>query len=369
MNLQVSPTFRDTMSVLELTQPFTAHDKNISPYDTSANLTTEATPCEGIACFPDVVFETATGITIVLTVFGVVGNVLTVLAILTSRLRQNINSILICNLSIADVIYCTTVLPLQASAFYNRGWVFHDTLCELQGALRIWLIGVNMLLLSGIAFYRFLHVVHPQNQSRYSKPPWFAVVCILCWALPFVVCVCPVAGWWGSVHFEERILQCTFDSTTDKAYKITTITTGYFVPCTFICVCYARIGCVVYGSRQKTSRGSLYRKQKARRESFRLTGMMALIFFGFLLGTTPFFIINTIDSKLRYPMPHIWAPFLSWTMYGLNPVIYTVMDTNFQRAYHRLLLCQIFKQDSATEVSIQDRKSSVISAKNGKTNP
>ncbi|CAG5117387.1 unnamed protein product [Candidula unifasciata] len=346
------------MSVLELTQPLNSHDKNVSPYDTNTNLTTDPTPCQGIKCYPDVVFHTATGITVVLTVFGTVGNILTVLAILTSRLRNNINSILICNLSIADAL-----------AFYNRDWIFHDTLCELQGALRIWLIGVNMLLLSGIAFYRFLHVVHPQSQSRYSKTGWFVSVCIVCWALPFVVCICPVAGWWGSVHFEERILQCTFDSTTDKAYKITTITTGYFVPCTFICVCYARIGCVVFGSRQKTSRGSLYRKQKARRESFRLTGMMALIFFGFLVGTTPFFIINTVDSKLRYPMPHIWAPFLSWTMYGLNPIIYTVMDTNFQRAYHRLLLCKIFKQDTTNEVSIQDRKSSVISAKNGKSNP
>ncbi|KAH9510053.1 hypothetical protein Btru_043395 [Bulinus truncatus] len=330
------------------------------PYGAERNATGA---CDGIRCYPGVIFETATILTIVLAVFGAFGNVLTILAIVTSRLKMNVNSILICNLSVADVVYCSFILPLQAMTFHHKGWPLTALMCQLHAALRIWLIGVNMMLLSTIAFYRFLHVVHPQSHTRYTQRPWFCAACVLCWALPFFFCLTPLIGVWGGFDFQERILQCTFSAAGSKSHKITTITAGYVVPCLFICVCYARLGCVVCTSRRKASRGSQYRRQRARRESFRLTGMMVLIFLGFLVGTTPFFIINTVDNRLRYPMPHIWSPFLAWVMYSMNPVIYTIMDANFQRAYHRLLLCMIFKPDNVAETSVADRQSSLIQGK------
>lgn len=341
---------------------------NMSSYFPPKNLTAQA--CDGIHCYADGVFRAATILTIVLAVFGAFGNILTVLAIMTSRLRNNINSILICHLSVADVVYCSFVLPLQAMVFYNRAWDLAPVLCELHAALRIWLIGVNMVLLSTIALYRFLHVVHPNVYTIYSQSPWFIGACIMCWALPFIFCFTPLVGWWGEFSFQQRILQCTFSTTSSKSHKVVTITAGYVVPCLFICFCYARIGCVVFTSRTKVSKGSQYRRQRARRESFRLTGMMLLIFVGFLLGTTPFFTINIVDSKLLYPMPHIWTPFLAWVMYSMNPVIYTVMDANFQRAYHRLLLCMIFKPDNVAETSVAERQNSLLAAgKNVENSP
>lgn len=143
------------MSVLEVSRPYFDVGRNESPpHSVSTNITEDAQTCQHVQCYPNEVFEAATGITVVLAVFGGVGNILTVLAILTSRLRNNINSILICNLSFADAVYCCVVLPLQAMAFHNKAWTLNDILCELEAALRICLIGVNMLLLSCIAFYR-----------------------------------------------------------------------------------------------------------------------------------------------------------------------------------------------------------------------
>ncbi|XP_005098692.1 G-protein coupled receptor moody [Aplysia californica] len=323
-----------------------------------------SSPCHDIHCYPDAVFLTATAVTVVLAICGAVGNILTVLAIISSRLRNNINSILICNLSFADAVYCAVVLPLQAKAFYDKAWTMDHILCELHAALRIWLIGVNILLLSFIALYRFLHVVRPQQHTRFSQGAWFIGAVIICWALPMFFSFTPLVGWWGTFAFQSRILQCTFSGDSSRSHKITTVTLGYVVPCLFLCVCYARIGCVVFRSRKRATRGgSVYRKQRARRDSFRLTGMMVLIFLGFLVGTTPFFLINTLDSKLRYPMPHIWSPVLAWVMYGLNPIIYTVMDAQFQQAYRRLLLCTFYKPEPVVETSFQERQSSLLAAK------
>ncbi|GFO21268.1 gustatory receptor trehalose 1 [Plakobranchus ocellatus] len=319
---------------------------------------TSATHCDaGIVCSPDYILQIATAVTVCLAAVGTVGNILTVLAILNSRLRQNINSILICNLSVADAVYCGLVLPLQALAFHHKAWILSGLVCELHAALRIWLIGINMMLLSFIALYRFLHVVRPQSYTYYSQTPWFVAACILCWVLPFIFSLTPLVHLWGEFAFQDRILQCTFGPDSSKSHKITTITAGYLVPCVFICVCYARIGCVVFRSRHRAVKsGSVYRRQRARRDSFRLTGMMVLIFVGFLLGTTPYFVVNSLDPKLLRPVAHIITPVLAWIMYGTHPLIYTVMDKKFQAAYRRLLACIIASKHIPPETSLQEAR-------------
>ncbi|GFS25749.1 gustatory receptor trehalose 1 [Elysia marginata] len=316
----------------------------------------EAMPCEAsILCSPDYILQIATAVTVTLAAVGTVGNILTVAAIVNSRLRNNINSILICHLSVADAVYCGLVLPLQALAFHHRSWPLADLVCQFHAALRIWLIGVNMMLLSFIALYRFLHVVHSQSHTYYTQTRWFVSACALCWVLPFFFSFTPLVHLWGEFAFQERILQCTFGPDSSKSHKITTITAGYLVPCAFISVCYARIGCVVFRSRDRAVKsGSVYRRQKARRDSFRLTGMMVLIFVGFLLGTTPYFVVNSLDAKFQHPVAHIITPVLAWIMYGTHPLIYTVMDKKFQAAYRRLIACMVGVKSIPAETSMHD---------------
>lgn len=324
--------------------------------------------CHGIQCYPNSFFYAATAATVLLALVGAFGNILTVVAIWKSNLRKNINSILICNLSFADALYCTFLLPLQATAFFKRDWVIGEALCELHASMRLWLIGVNMCLLSCIAFYRFLNVVHPQTHTCLSLRPWFATAVLICWLMPLCFVFTPLVNAWGSYEFIADILQCTFSPGGSVSHKITVITLGYVIPCLFISVCYSRIGCVVFNSRKRSARGSIYRRQRAKRESFRLTAMMVLIFLGFLFGTTPYFLINILDRKLTLPAAHIWFPVLAWVMYSLTPVIYTIMDAKFQEAYRRLLFCQVKRNETLVlgETSCHEHKSSPLTSNKSK---
>ncbi|XP_046382007.1 G-protein coupled receptor moody-like [Haliotis rufescens] len=291
---------------------------------------------------PEAIFISAEVLTILFALVGFVGNLLTVFAILTSNLKTNLNSILIGNLSFAQVIYCSLILPLQALIYHYRNWILPSDLCVLHAAVRFWLIGVNMMLLSAIALYRFLHIVHPTIYSKFSSRGPFLAVVVICWVFSLYFCITPIIGLWGSFSFQEAILQCTFTTSANKSHKITTVTLGFVIPCIFICFCYARIGCMAYFSRKRVTRtASQYRRQKAQKDSLRLTGMMLFIFCGFLLGTTPYFVSNILDPKMKHPLAHIWAPFMAWLLYCMNPVIYTVMDRNFQNAYRRLLTCHV----------------------------
>lgn len=313
--------------------------------------------CQGLDCYPDSVFMAVTVVTIVLAIVGFLGNALTVVAILTSSLRNNLNSMLIGHLSFADVLYTSLVLPLQAAAFHHRQWVLPEWVCVVVAAIRIWLIGVIMLLLSAIAMYRFLHIVHPQVYPRLSQRNCFLPIMVVCWIFSAFFSTTPILGLWGSFSFERPILQCTFTAqVTDKSHKIVVITLGYVIPCVFICFCYARIGCVVAKTRQRASRGSVYRKQKNQRDQLRLTAMMLLIFVGFFLGTTPYFTINIVDPRMTMPLMHIWAPCATWLLYSLNPVIYTLMDKKFLLAYKQLICCRLCKDGDTTNGSIRIRQ-------------
>ena len=113
-----------------------------------------STFCLPLDAYPSEVFIAVEFVTLFLALGGFLGNGLTVLAILTSSLHTNLNNILIGNLSLAGAMYCSMVLPLQAVAYHHRQWVLPRDVCVVVAAIRIWLIGVNMCLLSAIAFYR-----------------------------------------------------------------------------------------------------------------------------------------------------------------------------------------------------------------------
>ncbi|XP_076469163.1 G-protein coupled receptor moody-like [Babylonia areolata] len=327
--------------------------------NTATNTNTDA--CQGLDCYPDEVFTAVEVVTVLLAAGGFLGNGLTVLAILTSSLSNNINGILIGNLSFASVLYCSLVLPMQALAYHHRGWVLPLAVCVGAAAIRVWLIGVTMCLLSAIAVYRFIHVVYPHAYRRWSERRAFYPIILVCWTFALLFCLGPMWGW-GSYRFESPILQCTFNSLhPDKSHKITVVTIGYVIPCVFICVCYARIGCVVCRSRRRALRGSIHGRKNRRRGSLRLTTMMLLIFIGFFMGTTPYFLINVLDPRHQRPMAHIWAPCAAWLLYCLNPVIYTVMDKNFQQAYRQLICCRVCTEGDALRHvnSLRSQQSSI----------
>ena len=95
---------------------------------------------------------------------------------------------------------------------------------------------------------RFVQVVHPQVYFKWTRERVFIPIIVFCWTFSFFFCATPLIGW-GSYDFESCILQCTFNSKNpDKSHTATVVALGYVIPCVFISVCYARIGCVVYRS-------------------------------------------------------------------------------------------------------------------------
>ncbi|RWS00454.1 5-hydroxytryptamine receptor 2A-like protein, partial [Dinothrombium tinctorium] len=77
------------------------------------------------------------------------------------------------------------------------------------------------------------------------------------------------------------------------------------------------------------------------------TKVLGLVFFVFILCWFPFFTLNVVtgifpDFQVSESVRSAaqWLGFISST---LNPIIYTIFNRNFRRAFRRILLCQVFK--------------------------
>ncbi|XP_060588846.1 G-protein coupled receptor moody-like [Ruditapes philippinarum] len=272
---------------------------------------------------------------IVLCILGSFGNLVTVLAILFSSLRYSVNCILIGSQSLAGFLYCSLILSMQTVIFHRHSHKVPENFCSAAGGIRYTLVGVIMLHLSVIALYRFLNVVYINKYRYMSELRQLSIAMSVCWLLPLVFTIPPTFRVWGGFHFQSSILACTFDKSTDQSNRIATVTAGFIVPCLFIIYCYARIGCAAYKSFKRMSR---WKGNTPQGKALRLSAMMLCIFFIFFLGTFPYFVLNVSDKEFKYPIHHIWTTMLGWLLYCLNPVVYTLMDTNFRNAYKKILM-------------------------------
>ncbi|XP_063414416.1 G-protein coupled receptor moody-like [Mytilus trossulus] len=274
-------------------------------------------------------------IAIILCIVGGLGNIITVLAICFSSLRNNINCILIGSLSFAGFLYCGLILPLQAVIFHRHSNAVPQEFCSAAGGIRYTLVGVILVHLGIIAFYRYLNVVHlAQYQNLSQKRPLMITIAIG-WILPLLFTAPPSFRIWGGFTFVPAILACTFEKGIDQSNRIVTVTCGFIVPCIFIIFCYARIGCVAYGSSKRVSQ---WHGNVSQTRALRLSAMMLCIFGVYFLGTFPYFIVNVYDRTFSKPIHHLWTTVLGWILYCANPIVYTVMDLNFRTAYRRFLL-------------------------------
>ncbi|XP_023214448.1 protein trapped in endoderm-1-like [Centruroides sculpturatus] len=73
-----------------------------------------------------------------------------------------------------------------------------------------------------------------------------------------------------------------------------------------------------------------------RADEIRLTKLMMIVFFSFLICFLPLMIVNVFDSKFRIPVIHVLASILAWMSSCINPIIYAVLNRQYRQAYIRL---------------------------------
>ncbi|XP_054446969.1 G-protein coupled receptor 84 [Pteronotus mesoamericanus] len=161
---------------------------------------------------------------VVVAVTGTIGNVLTLLAlIIQPKLRTRFN-LLIANLTVADLLYCTLLQPFSVDTYLHLHWRTGMTFCRIFGLLLFVSNSVSILTLCLIALGRYLLIAHPKLFPKVFSAKGMVLALVGTW----VVGVASFAPLWSLYILVPVVCTCSFDRIRGQPY-ITILMGIYFV--------------------------------------------------------------------------------------------------------------------------------------------
>ncbi|KAK6645390.1 hypothetical protein RUM43_001667 [Polyplax serrata] len=79
---------------------------------------------------------------------------------------------------------------------------------------------------------------------------------------------------------------------------------------------------------------------KARRNEWRITQMVLVIFLSYLACYLPITIVKVADKDVKYPGLHVMGYILLYFSSCVNPIIYVIMNSQYRQAYKTVLFCK-----------------------------
>ncbi|XP_033102239.1 melatonin receptor type 1B-like [Anneissia japonica] len=191
---------------------------------------------------------------IIISIVGLFGNLLTIIAILrTNKLRITANYFLV-NLAIADVVICTFVCPFYLLALFHRKWPLADRFCAAIGGISCIVLAASVLSLLAISINRYFCIVKNKLYAKYYSTQRTIWHCVIVW-IASVISISPTLGGLGEFGFNEHILVCGYKITYESwKCQIATMIIIFIVSTSTILFCYYNIWKEVYNSSNRTKR-------------------------------------------------------------------------------------------------------------------
>ena len=305
-------------------------------------------------------YDTATIIILVLQIIvfliGTVGNVL--VCVVTSRKRnlKIVGNHLILNLAIADLGVLLTNYPIHISKEFSISWPFGEFVCEAVFPFTLIFYGVGIGCITAIALHRYRMLVHcmkPQMNKQTVKRVLFVI-----WFLSFIIVVMPLFFVMKLLPIPKvGIVICEPlwpNPLSSQMYHTTIVLAFYIIPLSVIAVTYIGIRTKLKDSirRHDSYRRSSFRQQAARKESVsrivqnrRALKLLAPVVIVFAACMAPWhfttivsFFVDITGSKLVAIAARLFVLLLV-TNASANPIIYSVVNSDFRRDFVQLLRC------------------------------
>ncbi|XP_077429306.1 G-protein coupled receptor 84 isoform X2 [Vanacampus margaritifer] len=150
---------------------------------------------------------------------------MTVLAFaLDSQLRTRFN-VLIVNLALADLLYCTILQPISVDSYLHLRWRSGEVLCSAFGLLLFLSNSVSIITLCLVAISRYLLVAKRALFERLSSNWGLFSLLLASWALGLVSFL-PL---WSVFVFVPQVCTCSFHRTEGRPYTTILLFFYFFV--------------------------------------------------------------------------------------------------------------------------------------------
>lgn len=161
----------------------------------------------------------------VVTIVGTVGNMLTILAFATdTRLRTRFN-VLIVNLALADLLYCTLLQPVSVDSYLHLRWRGGPLWCSIFGLLLFLSNSVSIITLCLIAASRYLLVTKRDVFERVFSGRGLVILLPSTWALGLA----SFGPLWPVYVFAPQVCTCSFHRTRGRPYTTVLLFFYFFI--------------------------------------------------------------------------------------------------------------------------------------------
>lgn len=338
--------------------------------------------------------------------FAIAGNILVCVAVYSDRHLRKRGNLFIVSLALADMLVATLVMPFALTNDLLGYWIFHTSFCNIWVSFDVMCSTASILNLCAISVDRYIHIRNPLRYHVKMKLRTVLLTITLLWLCSFVISFIPISLRWHEtpVHLNPNATTATppIEDDTPKCaleinptYAIVSSTISFYFPCVVLVSLYIRLykyarkhvktikalavspafmqeggeDCTrkLNDSPTHTSRGS--REHKA-------AITVGVIMGVFLLCWTPFFCINIINACCNGCVPSpLWLG-LTWLGYfnsSMNPIIYSIFNTEFREAFKKLLYIDRCKgkaagtlKDTSTRYSPSEASKFIHQDSNGK---
>ncbi|XP_072317499.1 thyrotropin-releasing hormone receptor [Eucyclogobius newberryi] len=325
---------------------------------------------------------------------GIVGNVMVILVVLTTKHMRTPTNCYLVSLAVADLMVLTAAgLPNITDALYGE-WVYGYAGC--LGITYFQYLGINASSCSITAFTveRYIAICHPIKAQFLCTLSRAKKIIMVVWALTSVYCVLWLflSDTTKLVYDNVVLLSCAYKVSRNYYLPIyfTDFAVFYVLPLMLATVMYGLIGRILYlnplpsdpkgksqkwkkettsqGARMVSTNSSSSSTAASRRQ---VTKMLAVVVILFALLWMPYRTLVVVNSFLDDAYLDTWfLLFCRLCIYlnsAINPVIYNAMSQKFRSAFQKLCHCGTQRMEKPATYSLALTYSVIKETSNGES--
>lgn len=173
-----------------------------------------------------------------LILFTVVGNILVVVAVLTSRALQAPQNLFLVSLATADILVATLVMPFSLANELMGYWYFGKVWCGIYLALDVLFCTSSIVHLCAISLDRYWSVTQAVEYNLKRTPKRVKGIIVLVWLISAFISSPPLMSIDGNNDMSAQP-QCEIND--ESWYILSSSIASFFAPCLIMVLVYIRI--------------------------------------------------------------------------------------------------------------------------------
>ncbi|KAK7096139.1 dopamine receptor 1-like [Littorina saxatilis] len=275
----------------------------------------------------------------VLVVAAVVGNLLICIAVCRDKRLWKKSYFFMVSLAVADLLIGLVVMPFAIYNDMHGHWIFGVSFCNMWIFSDIMCSTASILNLCVLAIDRYIHIRKPFQYDEWVTSARTAGVIATVW----VVAILVASAHGAKLHSMKDNGLCLF--IINPAFVVVASAISFYLPSIFMVTLYSKLFAharyhanIIRGSITPDTT-SVVRKSYIRQD-LKAAFTLAVILGTFLGCWLPFFIAIIIVAYCPTcisPTTSKVVTWCGWLNSCLNPIIYSVFNTEFRAFFHRML--------------------------------